>query len=103
LGGFYLLLVGHLAFAVIRSRDRDLIVIGALVVLFAGLVVFISIWHSWTGDFQAQGRYLFPILPMLGILLSAARVHFNPRVLLPLLTACYSFIAVGLGEIPKRF
>jgi hypothetical protein len=108
LGGLYLLLVGYLAFAVIRSRDRCLIVTGALVGLFAGLVVFVSVWHSWTGDFQAQGRYLFPVLPMLGILLGVARAHLNSRVLLPLLSACfllscYSFIAVGLAEIPKRF
>jgi hypothetical protein len=108
LGGLYLLLVGYLAFAVVRSRDRGLLATGALIVLFAALVVFISIWHSWTGDFQAQGRYLFPILPMLGILLCVARPHLNRRVLLPLVSACfllscYSFIAVGLAEIPKRF
>lgn len=35
------------------------------VLICAGLVIAQSVYWSWVYDFQAQGRYLFPILPML--------------------------------------
>jgi len=38
----------------------------SLWLLFSGLTVFQSVWHSWIADFQAQGRYLFPMLAMTG-------------------------------------
>lgn len=65
-----------------------------------------SIWHSWTADFQAQGRYLFPIIPMLSILI----VHIRPflptagfRLLLlsAFMLSFYSFVYVALLNIPK--
>ncbi len=64
-----------------------------------------SIYHSWTVDFQAQGRYLFPILPILGSVLVCSRDILYRKGLSILvfsifLMGCYSFIAVGLGEIP---
>ena len=43
------------------------------------LVVIVSALHSWTRDLQAQGRYLFAILPVLGALMvEAGRGEIEP-------------------------
>ncbi len=77
-------------------------------VFFSALTIFQSTWHSWVADFQAQGRYLFPILPMLGITLANAggkALSSKPvTILLTLILfalGTYSFIWVGLAQIPK--
>jgi hypothetical protein len=41
--------------------------------LFSALIYGLSLYHSWVKDFQPQGRYLFCIFPMAGMLL--ALVH----------------------------
>lgn len=80
----------------------------ALFLLFSGLTVFQATYHSWINDFQAQGRYLFPIAGMAGLVL--ARFSSAIRPVLPLVLGLalilyglgmYSFIAVGLAQIPK--
>lgn len=79
-----------------------------LLALFVFLTVFQSLWHSWTNDFQAQGRYLFPILGMA----ACALARFEDRLgrLGPALWAVgigmwgmsmWSFVAVGLAKIPR--
>ena len=75
---------------------------------FAGLTIFQSTWHSWVADFQAQGRYLFPIGPMAGMLLArfAKAANRTLPVTAPLaagmfVLAFYSFVWVGLAHIPK--
>lgn len=65
-----------------------------------------SLWHSWTADFQTQGRYLFPIVPMLGILFYYLRRWIPDggfRLLLTtmFLLSLYSYIYVGLLYLPK--
>ncbi|MCP4489550.1 MAG: hypothetical protein GY820_19875 [Gammaproteobacteria bacterium] len=69
--------------------------------LFAVLV-----HHAWTADFQAQGRYLLPLLPMFAVLLyHCQRIVIKPIFysLFSLLFSfsMYSFIFVGLREIGK--
>jgi hypothetical protein len=67
-GTFGILYAALLAILVIPSlwrgspRARSLL---AGVMVCAALVVAQSAYRSWVYDFQAQGRYLFPILPML--------------------------------------
>jgi hypothetical protein len=73
--------------------------------LAAGLIG-VSLYHSWAVDFQAQGRYLFPILPMLGILYGWNHAAVNRRFLIVFLVpmvvlGIYSFIFEGLMRIPK--
>ncbi|MYL83648.1 hypothetical protein GTA51_10980 [Desulfovibrio aerotolerans] len=82
---------------------------GLLVFLvFAGLTVFQSTWHSWINDFQAQGRYLFPIGAMAGMILArfakaANRTLPVTSVLAAAMLALsfYSFLWVGLPLIQK--
>jgi hypothetical protein len=80
-----------------------------LLFLFAGCAVgltAISLWHSWTADFQPQGRYLFPIIPMLGMLVYHARRYvpdagFRLFLLVIFVMGICSFIFTGLMFIPK--
>ncbi|WP_245587801.1 hypothetical protein [Desulfovibrio inopinatus] len=80
----------------------------ATLVFFSGVTIFQSTWHSWISDFQAQGRYLFPILPMLGLSLAqTGRASLSSKPLTILLTlilfgfGTYSFIWIGLANIAK--
>jgi hypothetical protein len=66
----------------------------------------VSLYQSWTNDFQAQGRYLFPIIPMLGLLYASSHESINIRMLTLGVTSMYllgmySFIFQGLTYIPK--
>jgi len=80
-----------------------------LLFLFLGCAVGligISLWHSWTADFQTQGRYLFPIIPMLGMLLYHTRRYipdagFRLFLVTMFALSIYSFVYVGLLYIPK--
>lgn len=65
-----------------------------------------SMWHSWTADFQAQGRYLFPIIPMLSIVMYHIRTFlpsagYRLLMLSMFMLAMYSFVFVALLNIPK--
>ena len=98
-----------LAFLFATFFLRGGLVGGGLAVAAFGLgaaLIGVSLYHSWTVDFQAQGRYLFPILPMLGILYGINHEVVNRRLLvlflLPMVTlGVYSFIFEGLMRIPR--
>lgn len=65
-----------------------------------------ALYHSWTIDFQPQGRYLFPIIPMLGALyaLNYTAVHRGLLILCltPMfLLGVYGFIFEALMRIPQ--
>jgi len=75
---------------------------------FAGLTIFQSTWHSWVNDFQAQGRYLFPIGAMAGMTLARFSKAANRTLpvtgtlaAIMLIMSLYSFLCVGLPLIPK--
>lgn len=80
-----------------------------LSVVVAGLsaaLIGVSLYHSWTADMQPQGRYLFPIIPMLGILYAWKHVVVNKQFLIlgvsfMYLLGVYCFIFQGLLRIPK--
>jgi hypothetical protein len=66
------------------------------------LVVGLSLYHSWVNDFQAQGRYLFPILPLLVLILprgEAARRILAATGAVMFILAVYSFIESGLANV----
>lgn len=78
----------------------------ALTLGSASLLVAASLYQSWTISFQAQGRYLAPILPMFGILYYHARPWLLQRTFNVLLfslfgLAVWSFLFIGLAMIPK--
>ncbi|HBT97369.1 MAG TPA: hypothetical protein DEB25_06955 [Desulfobulbaceae bacterium] len=78
---------------------------GIAVFLAIGLI-FVAIYHSWTQDFQTQGRYLFPIVPMLGVVYARCRFVIEPRglalgIAVMFMLSCFSFITVALSHIPR--
>jgi len=65
-----------------------------------------ALHRSWTIDFQAQGRYLFPMLPMFGLLLAQARHLFDNRVFILcfahlFILSLYSFVFIALPAMPR--
>ena len=90
--GFFLIVFFYVVFTL---PARDVIFI-FFVLLFSGLVVGQSVYHSWVNDYEPQGRYLFPILPMLMIGLARLPTSFRLRVM-PLVWADVFYIsAYGL-------
>jgi len=81
------------------------------ILLFTGLgcgvsLIGLALWHSWTSDFQAQGRYLFPIILLLGIIYFHTQDIFQKRifnffVFSMFAVSLYSFIYIALRNIPK--
>ena len=72
----------------------------------SAMLIGVSLYHSWTADFQAQGRYLFPIIPMLGILLATSYKTVNSSLLTLGVTTMYflgiySFIFQAIMHSPK--
>jgi hypothetical protein len=102
LTGLFLILFYYMVFAL---PARDVIFI-LFVLLFSGLVVGQSVYHSWVSDYEPQGRYLFPILPMLMIGLAKLPASFRLRVmpvfgLTFFILSVWSFLLTGLRMIPK--
>lgn len=70
------------------------------------LLIVVACWHAWTVDFQAQGRYFLPIIPMVAVLFyHCQRIIFRP-VFYTLFAglfslSVYNFILVGLHDIGK--
>ncbi|MFP5222343.1 MAG: hypothetical protein ACLGSA_08645 [Acidobacteriota bacterium] len=106
---FMALLAANMAVSGRQAREA-----WGLWLVFSLLTVGQSLWHSWTADFQAQGRYLFPILAMTACLMTrfsggeaasptAARLRQGLWGLGLTLwgMSLWSFVAVGLARIPR--
>ncbi|OLN24499.1 hypothetical protein DVDV_4165 [Desulfovibrio sp. DV] len=101
-------LAGALAVSLVLHGGRGGIPALLVFLIFAGLTVFQSTWHSWVNDFQAQGRYLFPIGAMAGMTLARFAKAANRTLPVTgvlaaamLVLSLYSFLWVGLPQIPK--
>lgn len=76
-------------------------------ILLTIFTLYLASYHSWTSDFQAQGRYLFPMLGVIAYLLGrfwkelAQQVVVNLLFLVIATMSAYSFIEYGLRLIPK--
>jgi hypothetical protein len=71
-------------------------------------VIGAAFWTAWTADFQAQGRYLLPIVPMLAVLIARVeealpRRLFQLGVLAMFAVSLYSFLVVGLPGLLARY
>ncbi|WP_339135981.1 MAG: hypothetical protein WGN25_19390 [Candidatus Electrothrix sp. GW3-4] len=70
------------------------------------LLIVVACWHAWTVDFQAQGRYFLPLIPMTSILFyHCRRIIFRPLFYILFFAlfslSVYNFILVGLRDIGK--
>lgn len=105
IGTLYLALLAFLMAGICRLSWREALFAVAVLGL-AVCVVLASAYQSWTADFQPQGRYLFPVIPMIAFLFHHYRESLRSRVfnlLFACLFACsvYSFVFIGLKNIPK--
>ena len=98
--------LGVFIFLTLFYTDNSSRILLVWTLLCSLILVGLTLWKSWTADFQAQGRYLMPILPMLGMLMyKVKRIINRPimqfNILILFIASCYSFIFVGLRQIPK--
>ncbi len=103
---FYLSFLATLCIRVLRRGsmlDRAYFLAG---LAFCGGLVAASAYHSWTIDFQAQGRYLFPAFGALFLTVLKLEAIIPGRILwrhglAVWLLSSYSFIFTGLRWILK--
>ena len=98
---FVVLVVLAMAGAIRSLGETGAKLVLALTVI--GLLVFaISILHSWTFDLQRQGRYLFPILPLVAILAGSGTSRAPRPVLMITLAvaAGLSLYSYGMYALP---
>ncbi len=71
----------------------------------AAALIGVACYHAWTVDFQAQGRYLLPIIPMLSVLVYHSQKMIRPMFYclftLMFSLSIYNFVFVGLRDIGK--
>ncbi len=99
---FTLYIISYFLF---KSGIYDIIFL-LIVLACSFLLIGASLWNSWTVDLQAQGRYFLPIFTMFGFLLLRCDRFANKRItnifiILMFIMSSYSFIFVGLLNIPK--
>lgn len=104
-----LLLLGLAVYILYRiARDGSAfqrwLLAGAISLL--GMLVAITLYKSWTVDYQPQGRFYFPMIPVVGALLGWLSGKLNKQVLsifvlLLFALGFYAFVSIGLVEIRK--
>lgn len=105
----YLFLLGMVLliyFYAARTMDFKQGVAFWMTLLFLLLAIGQSTYASWTGDFQPQGRYLFPMIPIAMVGLSRLDTAFQKSIipvfnLILLLFSLTSFVFYALQFIPK--
>lgn len=102
----YLAFGAAVLFGYLRDPSRADLALAGLCLGLCGVTLAASVYFSWAVGFQPQGRYLFPILPILAVL--GLRKPEALRGPLPVLSGAlifgasvYSFAFVALAHIPK--
>jgi hypothetical protein len=77
-----------------------------MVFMFLLLAIGLSVYVSWAGDFEPQGRYLFPMIPIALVGLSRLPIVFQERIipcfnLILFMFSLTSFVFYALLFIPK--
>jgi hypothetical protein len=91
----YAALFGYLIYCGVTRGEMQERTLMLFVLFFACLLVLQSAYNSWVNDFQAQGRYLFPVIGMLGLLLARLKNAIRPMVLLPLVLCAFALSAAS--------
>jgi hypothetical protein len=100
----YIAFAIYVMVAVLRSGEITSIAMMIVSALCAAITVLVSLYLSWTYAFQAQGRYLFPILPIAATMIYVNRSRLDDRITHAFIFACfllsvYSFVLVALPNI----
>jgi hypothetical protein len=94
-----------LSIAIRGGWSGNILFLGTL--LCSTALIGVACYHAWTVDFQGQGRYLFAMVAMLGVVLVKTEKVYNQRLLTTLvasmfLLSVYSFIGTALLGIAKH-
>jgi hypothetical protein len=94
-------------FSILFNRNIDNILLSMIVLVSSLLLIGLSFWHSWTVDFQAHGRYLFPIFSMIGVLIFQSirdlnKPLFNFFVIFMFIVSSYSYIFIGFLQLLEQ-
>ena len=78
----------------------------SMILMFLLLAIGQSVYASWAGDFEPQGRYLFPMIPIALVGLSRLTIVFQERIipcfnLILFMFSLTSFVFYALLFIPK--
>ena len=92
-------------FGLLRGSAFERSALIAALLVTAALIA-TALWKAWVSDFQPQGRYLFAIIPILGVLIAWLHRRLNTNTLsLMALTlfglSVFSFLSIALLEITK--
>ncbi|TKB09887.1 hypothetical protein [Desulforhopalus sp. IMCC35007] len=95
-----------ISFFTIKNGGWEGVTLLLITVGSAVLLATATLYHSWTVDFQAQGRYLLPVVGMLSVFAYQMReklANLPSAFVLScmFLVSLYSFIFVGLAGIAK--
>jgi len=106
MNNLYIIFLMFLSIIALFGKERKVKIVYLLSVIMGFCTIFISMYHSWVNDFQPQGRYLFPVLGITGVYLYCAKnvkrfIIFPFLVIVLFLFSIYSFLFVGLFNIPK--
>ena len=90
-----------LALSILVRKQIRQIILMLVSFAFVALMIFISSYHSWTCDFQPQGRYWFPVMAILGFLIYQTRASLNNLlthffIMSLFILSGYSFVFVAL-------
>jgi hypothetical protein len=105
--GLYVTLLAILILPVALRGSRRAWSLLAGVAVCAALVLTQSVYRSWVYDFQGQGRYLFPILPMLFFYWRQCEAGTLrvPALFVTALVGAHallSFTVIGLGALARH-
>jgi hypothetical protein len=105
IGAYGLFLVYLVSVVWTRGGAGERFVLGAATAT-AALVVALSLYHSWVGDFQPQGRYLFGMFALVAIVLARnqhrlRRAAVQVFIAIAFLLSAWSFTNAGLAFVPK--
>ncbi len=92
--------------SVLINAPRHFHVLLGITLFSAVTVVGVSLWASWTINYQPQGRYLAPILAMVGVLYYHIHPFLFKRIFYSLiallfLSSLHTYIFVGLRYLDK--
>jgi len=102
--GLAALLFMGISIAIRGGWSGNILFSGAL--LCSAALIGVACYHAWTIDFQAQGRYLFAITAILGMVLVKTEALYNQILLRTFvcsmfLLSAYSFIGTALFGLSK--
>ena len=100
-----LLILAYVVLTVLTKGTWENRIIMSSAFGIAVTLVVASFYHSWVGDFQPQGRYLYPIVSMFGVVLALNRRILSERWLSLLsfwvfMLSGFSFVTTALHYIP---